>query len=289
MSQLSALPSPLNLTPLQQQAIRLMRTNWNDQPLNVLAQELYMILFYGGEATTGPVSVSPGPGTGTPAAIGPFPDLNLPALDLPAFLINPGTTNPQGQGFGNQTPDQTPDSPQQGSVVQEQTQWFRTATPGRVVSSNGDGTYQMNVFPYGTTGQTTAVKVQQLDKDSSHQKDDWGLVIWIWKLSVKTIPNQQTQVKVVQQNYYTQMGGNGGGGVPGQIQALLMDTGDGTQTYTVKIYPNGLKDSNGKAQDPKTVQAIQLQIAQGAELPNGTWVLVSKAGSNYYMQFPVAA
>ena len=67
----------------------------------------------------------------------------------------------------------------------------------------------------------------------------------------------------------------GGGGTPGVV---LSGTGD---SYQVNIYPNGL------AASPTEVTVTQLQIDPSAEIPAGTWALVTTAGGAYYMAVPV--
>lgn len=68
---------------------------------------------------------------------------------------------------------------------------------------------------------------------------------------------------------------NIGGGIPGKV---LSGTG---KNYSVALYKNGLNVP------PVNVFCQQLQINAEEQIPAGTWTLVTKVGSNYYMQVPI--
>lgn len=68
----------------------------------------------------------------------------------------------------------------------------------------------------------------------------------------------------------------GGGGIPG----VVLSGGPG-DTYSVRVYPNGLAAAS------QDVTVTQLQIADDATIQAGTWTVVAQAGSAYYMQVPV--
>ncbi len=71
------------------------------------------------------------------------------------------------------------------------------------------------------------------------------------------------------------VGGGGGGGFPGRVLS------GGGSTYEVAVYEAGLLSS------PVTRSVRQLQISGSASIPAGTWALVGKAGTTYFMQVAV--
>lgn len=73
----------------------------------------------------------------------------------------------------------------------------------------------------------------------------------------------------------TGAGGGGGGGFPGQVVS-----GSGNM-YSVAVYEAGLSFS------PTTRLVRQLQIHDDDTIPPGTWALIAKVGTTYYMQVPV--
>lgn len=78
--------------------------------------------------------------------------------------------------------------------------------------------------------------------------------------------------------------GGGGGGVPAQV----VSGGPGKGPYTMTAYPNGL-GGGGLTPTTLTVKATQLQIADDETIPAGTWAILNKVGTTYYMQVPVWA
>lgn len=68
----------------------------------------------------------------------------------------------------------------------------------------------------------------------------------------------------------------GGGGFPGQVVS-----GGPGDTYTVNVYESGLSSA------PVSRTVKQLSIAIDATIPAGTWALIGKVGSDYFMQVPV--
>lgn len=69
-----------------------------------------------------------------------------------------------------------------------------------------------------------------------------------------------------------------GGGIPAQVGSVVSGS-----VYNVTIYPNGI----GAEIPGQDVTATQLQIHADEEIPSGTWTIVTKIGSTYYMQVPV--
>jgi hypothetical protein len=67
----------------------------------------------------------------------------------------------------------------------------------------------------------------------------------------------------------------GGGGFPGVV---VSGSGD---TYEVDVYESGLNES------PTRRTVTQLQIAEDAEIPAGTWAMIGSAGESMFMQVPV--
>lgn len=70
----------------------------------------------------------------------------------------------------------------------------------------------------------------------------------------------------------------GGGGIPARVVSFV--TGS-TANYVMRAFPNGLTAAS------VLVVATQLQIADGEVLSAGTWTILTKLGSKYFMQVPV--
>lgn len=97
-------------------------------------------------------------------------------------------------------------------------------------------------------------------------------------VEIPDIPDIIQQVTINNQgnSSNTTIVSGGGGGFPG----VVISGGPGA-SYQVSVYESGL------AATPVTRTVTQLQIAEDATIPAGTWAMIGKVGTSYFMQVPV--
>jgi hypothetical protein len=148
--------------------------------------------------------------------------------------------------------------------------------PGVVDADNGDGTFNVKIYPYGyvyeydthgtpTTGDPTLAdsgtrKATRQDPNIGYAKGDKVVLLWIDKPE------------------YLILAGGGGGMVP----AKIMSGGPG-DTYVVDLYGKGPAQAATKT----GVTVKQLYINPAATIPPDTWVFVTRLGKDYWMQVPI--
>lgn len=300
-------------TSLSQQAIRMRRADWGDRA-QLLSEELYLIFLTQKPIDFGNMNVTFPDGTNPivlPDRIqrGPFGDFTFPDLMFPDLLL------PELQPIFSEDLD-SPEDPvledgeQQRKVkkrIRTQIQHLRAAMPGQILGGDGPS-YDVALYPNGSTGGsfsqavtedpiTGAISGGALDLNFSINgkitADTWALVFRHMKVQVKTtefvefgpkkeekILRVESESTVLQINNEFASGGSGGGGnaFPGYVLGGIDDD------YTVSIItPAG----------SEVVNATQLQIASGEQIPVGTGCIVvriinTETGvTTHYMQVPV--
>jgi hypothetical protein len=176
------------LSALQEQAIRLMRTKWEDP--NLLAQELFLILSQASDPlATGPVTTTPdGAQTSTqwpslPAVNFDLPNMDFPELpaDIPSFDDTPAPDTPGGLRTKKTT------IPSDRRVV----------VPAQVTGGSGNQ-YTVSLYPNGSratdpSGNVLTVTAQarcdQIDPSETIPAGTW---VWCYRYTrVNAITTQQ--------------------------------------------------------------------------------------------------
>ncbi len=276
-------------------AIRMLRTKWGSD-VDLIAEELYTTLANCPDPQSGPVTINFGPNN-TPQVtppnflLDPLGNFSLPDFSLPGFNFNnpndvQQTDNPQNQ-------DPSPNSPVPAKPkerTRSQIGYQRVTGPAQVISGGGQS-YVCNFFPNGTSGDPKQVTVNQLQTGIDDlEAGDWLPVFSVIKYEMKVkelvenpgkanerVISTQTDINILSTTYdaIASKAAAGGGAVPGTV------VGGSGDTYQMTIYPKGL---GGETQQ---VTVKQLQIDPTETIPVGSWEMVSKVGSNYYVQFPV--
>ncbi len=287
-----AMPSTL-ARQFRDQAIRLMRTSWDDA--NMLGQELYTVLLSVKDDTTGPVSVSPTPDGANPFTLPPFPNIDIPPIDL-NFPDLPANTQQDTKHDNTDKGPLKPPGVPGGDKVTKRLTVYRSAIPGKVVSGSGS-VYVVSIYPNGLldhsnlgfdgTGQSRDVVAYTLEQDDAMSIESGTWVSPVYRLSgvqfTETIKNtvtgedRRTSIEYLFIDHFFKKPSEGvGGGIPCKI---LSGTGD---TYLVDLYENGVDKPA-----TKQVEVIQLQIDEAEQIPEGTWTFASKIKERYYVQVSV--
>lgn len=230
MSSLPQVPAALDLSYLQEEAIRLRRQKWKPDMVDDLATEIYLILSGAASPSSGPVTVDPGTGT-TPSPQTPGVTISLPPLPpfdplLPDPLPDPAVTD--DTNTDPQNPNESPTNRRKKTI--SQTRYFRAVIPGQVTGGSGNS-YQMTLYPNGyqapdpDTGQgaltvnVTGVTQLQIVSTETIPAGTWAFVFCVYKYKVtltqilesgggtqgNRVVSQSTKITVLSKTYQMQV------------------------------------------------------------------------------------